>query len=334
MRKRFRRALLATGAIAVGLAAVVAFAGATTPPPKSGNGITPTFAEGSNVYADCTTAPTGQEHIFGLKVEKTDVSKYNGTFDQSNTSATHGSSNPLRVTISNAKVSNGVATFDWTANMPVDYVFVKAGNGANRYDYSAFTWGGNPATGPWGDTGLASPKDSISHILFCSIKKLRVEKTAVPSFTREYTWTIDKQVKSNGAFGDSAALSLEVGSAGPADWRITADQTGSKDSQVKLAGVITVLNSSPFDVDGVLDESLSNVAFSGSCKPKDATTDQATFSVGKGKAISCSYSAPLATTAKGTNTVVADPPRPAGWQALQPPGTMRSAPRRPSSTRP
>ncbi len=311
MRKRFRRALLATGTVAVGLVAVVAFAGATTPPPSSGSGFAPTFAQGSNVYADCTTAPTGQEHVFGLKVEKTGaVSNYNGTFDQSNTSATHGSSNPLRVTISNAKVSNGFATFDWSANMPVDYVFVKAGNGANKYDYSAFGWGGKPATGPWSDTGLVSPKDSISHILFCSIKKLRVEKTAVPSFTREHTWTIDKQVKTNGAFGDSAALALEVGSAGPADWRITVARTGSKDSQMKLAGVITVLNSSPFDVDGILDESLSNVAFSGSCKPKGATTDQATFSVGKGKTISCSYSAPLATTASGTNTVVADPTTP------------------------
>ena len=315
MRKRFRRALLATGVLAVGLGAVVAFAGATTPPPKSGNDITPTFAEGSSVYADCTTVPTGQEHIFGLKVGKTgDVSNYNGTFDQSSASATHGSSNPLRVTISNAKVTNGVATFDWSANMPVDYVFVKAGNGANKYDYSAFTWGDHPATGPWGDTGLVSPKDSISHLLFCTVKKLRVEKTVVPSYTREYTWTIDKKVKTTGSFGESAALSLAAGGSGPADWRITVDQTGSKDSNIKLTGVITVLDSSPFDVTGVLDESLSNVTFSGSCAKNGSTTDQATFSVAKGKTITCPYSAPVATTADGVNTVVADPTTP-NWMA-------------------
>jgi uncharacterized repeat protein (TIGR01451 family) len=310
MRKRFRRALLAAGALGVGLVAVVAFAGATTSLPPSGNAITPTFITGSSVFADCTTAPTGETHIFGLGVEKGSVTDYNGAWSKSNTSHTHGDDNPLQVTISNAKVTNGVATFDWSANMPVDYVFVKAGTGANKYDYSAYAWGGHPATGPWGDTGLVSPNNSISHILFCSIKKLRVEKTAVPSFTREYKWTIDKKVKTAGSFGDSAALSLDVGSTGTADWQISVDQTGSADTNVKVAGVITVLDSSPFDAAGVLDESLSNVTFTGACSPKSGTNDQATFSVGKGKTITCSYSAALAPKADGTNTVVAVPTTP------------------------
>jgi hypothetical protein len=98
--------------------------------------------------------------------------------------------------------------------------------------------------------------------------------------------------------------------SGSADWRISVDQTDSNDTNVKVAGVITVLDSSPFDASGILDESLSNVTFSGSCSPKSGTNDKATFSVGKGKTITCSYSAPLAQKADGTNTVVADPTTP------------------------
>lgn len=313
MRTGFWRAVLATGTLAIGLGAVVAFAGATTPPPPaSGNGIAPTSLDGISSSTECSTALTGQDHIFGLKVQKSGaLSSYNAAFDNTNALATHGSANPLKVTITNAQASGGgAATFDWSANMPVDFVYVAAGTKVTAYNYSAYTWGGHPATGPWGDTGLVSPSSSISYVLFCSVKKLRIEKTAVPSYTREYTWTIDKKVKTTGSFGDSAALSLAAGGSGPADWRITVDQTGSKDSNIKLTGVITVLDSSPFDVAGILDESLSDVTFTGSCAKNGTTTDQATFSVAKGKTITCAYSAPLAAIANGVNTVVADPTTP------------------------
>ncbi len=318
MRKGLTRAAGTVCALAVvGVVALAGsiVAGATASLPTTGNGIVPTSMDGSSIFAQCSTALTGQNHIFGLKVEKSGaVTNYNGTFDWTNAVETHGSDNPLRVTITNAQVSGGVATFDWSANMPVDFVYVKASSKATVYDYSSYGWGGHPATGPWSDTGLVSPKDSISHVLFCSIKKLRVEKTAVPSFTREHTWTIDKQVKTSGTFGDNAALSLEVGSSGSADWQIAVNETGSTDTDVKVAGVITVLDSSPFDVAGVLDESLSNVTFTGSCSPKSGTDDRATFTVAKGKAITCSYSAPLAQKADGTNTVTADPTTP-DWMA-------------------
>ena len=214
------------------------------------------------------------------------------------------------MTITNAQVSGGVATFDWSANMPVDFVYVKAGTTATVYDYRSYGWGGHPATGPWSDTGLVSPKDSISHVLFCTIKKLRVEKTAVASFTREHRWTITKKVKTSGSFGDSAALAVEAGASGSADWQIAVDETGTVDTNVKVAGVITVLDSSPYDASGVLDESLANVTFAGSCSPKNGETDKATFSVAKGQTITCSYSAPLAQKTDGVNSVVADPTTP------------------------
>jgi len=290
-------------------------AGATGSLPSTGNGIAPTSMDGSSIFAECSTALTGESHVFGLKAEKSGaLTTYNATYDKTNAAVTHGSDNPLSVTIRNAQVSGGVATFDWSANMPVDFVYVKSGAKATVYDYRAYGWGGHPASGPWGDTGLVSPKDSISHVLFCTIKKLRVEKTAVPSFTREYTWTIDKHVKTSGSFADSAALTLEAGSTGSADWQITVNRTGSVDRSVKVAGVITVLDSSPFDASGILDESLTNVSFTGACAPKSGTTDQATFSIAKGQKITCTYAAPLTQKVDGTNTVLADPTTP-DWMA-------------------
>ncbi len=311
-------AVAAAGTVALAGSLV---AGATSSLPTTGNGIVPTTQDGSSIFAECSTALTGEGHIFGLKVEKGSLTSYNGTFDKTNTSHTHGNDNPLQVTITNAQVSGGVATFGWSANMPVDFVYVKASAKATVYDYRSYGWGGDPATGPWGDTGLVSPKDSISHVLFCTIKKLRVQKTAVASFARQYQWTIDKQVKTDGGFGDTAALSLPAGDSGSADWQIAVDRTGSVDTNVKVAGTITVLDSSPYDVSGVLDESLSNVTFSGSCSAKSGSSDKATFSVAKGQAITCAYSAPLAQKADGTNSVVADPVSP-DWMT----STSASAP--------
>jgi LPXTG-motif cell wall-anchored protein len=72
---------------------------------------------------------------------------------------------PAGFTIELDNVTGGAnATFDWAAydddgDFPIDIVLVKAGNGGNQYTY--------PAPGAVSDTGLVSPKPSISHISFC-----------------------------------------------------------------------------------------------------------------------------------------------------------------------
>ena len=125
-------------------------AGATGSLPSTGNGIAPTSMDGSSIFAECSTALTGESHIFGLKAEKSGaLATYNATYDKTNSAHSHGSDNPLSVTIRNAQVSGAVATFDWSANMPVDFVYVKAGAKATVYDYRAYGWGGRPASGPW-----------------------------------------------------------------------------------------------------------------------------------------------------------------------------------------
>ncbi len=315
MGGRLLAGALLAGAVALILVAVGV--GSTTPLAPTSNGITPLSYEGN--IAECTEGWLNPaispdiDHVFGLEVEKGNLAQYGGTFDKTNTSHTHGDDNPLRATITNPRVSGGRAMFDWSANMPVDFVVVKASTTSLVYDYRNYDWGGHPATGPWGDTNLASPKDSISHVLFCTLKKLRVEKTAAARYTRTYQWTINKQVKAGGsAFGKSAALSLLTGDSGAATWQIVADQTGSTDGDASVAGSITILDASPFDVSGVADESLSNVTFGGACTNKAGTTDQANFSVLKGKTIACSYSAPTTKSAGTlTNTVIgrSDEPR-------------------------
>src|SRR5262249_16110467 len=322
--KKMGRRLLAGGLVvgALALASVAVGLGGTTTPPPTADGITPSLYQGGNGnITECTEAELNPavspdiHNVFGLTVARGGGNSYAGTWDKTNTAHTHGDDNPLRVTVSNTRVSDGRAWFDWSANMPVDFVIVKSGSTASGggslvYDYRNYGWGGHPATGPWADANLWSPNDSFSHMLFCTLKKLRVEKTANATFGRAYQWTISKQVKTGaGAFGNSASLSLLTGDSGSATWQIAVDQTGVTDTDPAVSGAIKILDSSPFDVTGVVDESLSNVAFTGSCTAKPNTNDQATFSVAKGQTITCGYSAPTVKQ-DGTNTVLADPTSP------------------------
>ena len=76
------------------------------------------------------------------------------TFD---TPTTGGTENGLTVTITFTGTGpGGEPIFDWTSSEPVDAVFAKAGNLGYLYvaEVSA-------------DTGLISPRDSVSHIAFC-----------------------------------------------------------------------------------------------------------------------------------------------------------------------
>src|SRR5438046_573438 len=120
---------LVVGALALALAAIGS--SGTTPPPPTVDGITPLLYLGGNGnIADCTEAELNPavspdvQNVFGLNIERGNVGSYAGTWDATNT---HGSDNPLRVTISNTRVSDGRAWFDWSANMPVDFVVVKSG---------------------------------------------------------------------------------------------------------------------------------------------------------------------------------------------------------------
>jgi hypothetical protein len=74
-----------------------------------------------------------------------------------------GTALSVTVTISNYQpgVGQNPATFDWSSTAPISAVFVKAGSNSdpqNLYTY---------AQAVTSDTGLESPKPTISHVLFC-----------------------------------------------------------------------------------------------------------------------------------------------------------------------
>ena len=83
-------------------------------------------------------------------------------FDGSSIVTTGGTEtvNGLTVTITftTLPAQNVIPVFDWSASQPVDAVYVKVGDEGYLYLY-------NPEASS--DTGLTSPKDSISHITFC-----------------------------------------------------------------------------------------------------------------------------------------------------------------------
>lgn len=123
--------------------------------------------------------------------------------------------------------------FDWEATLGMDAVIVKGGDNANVYEYSPEATSGS---------GLHSPPKGenipeISHIEFCYDYEVDVGKTAEPSFTRTYTWSIDKSV-------EPAHLDLFVGGSGAANYEVTVNRTET-DSNWAVDGVITIRNPAP-----------------------------------------------------------------------------------------
>lgn len=76
-----------------------------------------------------------------------------------------------QITVTSLGLVDGVAAISWTSSAPVSAVYVKAGRGGNLYYYGA--------SGVLGDSGLRSPRDSISHVTFC----LPVAPTPSPTVT-------------------------------------------------------------------------------------------------------------------------------------------------------
>ena len=83
-------------------------------------------------------------------------------------------------------------TVNWTSNLGIDAVVMKASNAANVYYYDPESTG---------DTGLVTPLNTqggprgISHITFCWDRELTVSKTVDSAdYTHDHNWDIDKTV--------------------------------------------------------------------------------------------------------------------------------------------
>jgi LPXTG-motif cell wall-anchored protein len=146
-------------------------------------------------------------------------------------------------------------TFDWAAFVDgdpdptpfeIDYVLVKFGNGGLRYDY-------DPAVSS--DTGLASTKDSISHVSFC----FGEGETTTDGNTDD--GTTDDGTTDDGTTDDVSATTGSVDDGGTDDTTVptvagitvtkptvagavvarTLPATGSSDSSLMLLGGALIL---------------------------------------------------------------------------------------------
>ena len=74
---------------------------------------------------------------------------------------------------------------------------------------------------------------------------LTITKTVNPSYTRTYTWTIDKKVNGKDSAGPTSSDQPTV----PAHYTVVTTKTGAN-HDFKLAGTITVTNPNSFAVSG------------------------------------------------------------------------------------
>lgn len=195
------------------------------------------------------------------------------------------------ITVSNLNVSGG--TFDWSSTVPVYCVIVKGGSGASVYTYPG---------GSYGATGLQTPINpsnskpyGVSHISFCygpppSYEPLTATKTAATSYTRTYTWTIDKSV-------DPATHTGFAGDSFTSDYDIVLDQT-VVESDFAVSGTMTVTNSNSIPVNFTISDSVDGTAAAVVCP----VTGTNSGTVAANSSTTCTYSAALAGKADGTNT--------------------------------
>jgi hypothetical protein len=185
----------------------------------------------------------------------------------------------------------GPGTFDWSSTFGIDAVIAKGGPKANVYSYDPESTG---------DTNLVTPTNpknektyGLSHISFCyDIDPLQVSKTAETSFTRTWSWNIEKSAS-------TSTLLLADGQIFPVNYSITVNAT-STDSDWNVSGQITITNPS-----GNPDAIISNV--------NDVLSDFDPVSVDcgvtfpyalpGGQTLTCTYSQNLSGPIDQTNTV-------------------------------
>jgi hypothetical protein len=182
--------------------------------------------------------------------------------------------------------------FDWTSSRGIDAVIVKGGPNSNVYSYDPEAFA---------DTGLHAPMNpssgkffGLSHISFCYDFEVEVDKTAATSFTRSYTWSIEKT-------GSAADLTLAPGQIFGVDYSVAVAVAGSEDSDFAVAGTISVHNPAPFatTVTSVTDE-LAGAAIPVECGVSFP------FELGAGETLVCTYAASLADASTLTNTATAE----------------------------
>lgn len=180
---------------------------------------------------------------------------------------------------------------DWTSEIPIDYVLVKGGSAANMYAYSLASTG---------DTGLHSPENpsgrpaGVSHVTFCFVPRLLIDKTVETSLKRTWDWTIEKMLKDE----IENPLQLAKGQSYFVDYlvKLTANHV---DSDWKVWGTITIDNPWPLtaNVTNVTDVISDSLNAEVNCVGKATLA----FLINSGGSVTCDYERELPNDSTRTN---------------------------------
>jgi hypothetical protein len=188
--------------------------------------------------------------------------------------------------------------FDWSSTLALDAIIVKGGPDAHVYYYDPESTG---------DVGLHAPINpsngnpyEISHIEFCFDYELGIAKTAFPTFTRTFSWTISKSVTPD-------QWDLFVGDDGTSEYTVSVDKTGFTDNNWAVNGTITIENNTPFDVvvgaisDVVVDGLVSDPNTAGGTALVPDCGISFPYTLASGASFSCTYASSLNDASDRTN---------------------------------
>ena len=126
---------------------------------------------------------------------------------------------------------------EWASDLGIDAVIMKGGPNANVYYY-------NPEA--FSDSGLVTPTNpgngqpyGLSHVTFCFDYEVTVSKTANPTYTRTFTWEIDKSVT-------PAVWNMFTGDSGTSEYTVEVTKDAGTDSDWAVSGAINIANDTPF----------------------------------------------------------------------------------------
>jgi hypothetical protein len=231
------------------------------------------------------TALTGIDYFYAWKLEG---AAPNGSW-------THFG-NTITISGSNGKV------FNWSSTQGIGAVVVKGGPGANIWVYDPQAYG---------DTGLYSPNNpggnlpDVSHVTFCWNPQLEISKTAVPSYTRTYQWSILKWADhGDGVTTDPfdevpPRLILAPGESHLVHYSVLVDVAGHSDGDWAVSGAITIHNPAP---DPATLIAVSDEISGGFAASVDCGATVSGYVLSGGGTLVCTYEAGLSDAAARTNT--------------------------------
>ena len=150
-----------------------------------------------------------------------------------------------------------LGTVSYTDPSPTTYTYSHTFSGDPAGTCTSHVNTATFATNTTGTTGNASQT-----VKDCQGADLTVSKTATPSFTRTYNWTINKTVDNNN-------VKTAGGTAATASYTVTAAEAGFTDSAWQVTGTITVTN--PNDWEAITANVADSIDNSGTCTVSGGT---------------------------------------------------------------